>query len=78
MDNSGIDPLELAAYKENKLREIENSLQFEFQQAKGVFINKLQKIGPIHGSGNKFLSNYRLHQAERLADNLGRRLKIAP
>lgn len=78
MDREEFDPVELANFQEKKLQEIENTLQFEFQQAKGVFINKLQKIGNVQGTGNRFLTNYRLYKAEKLAESLGKLLKISP
>ena len=70
------DLSDLSSYKENPLSYIENTLSFENQQLKGTIIHKDGEYNRFTGGGARFLSNFRLHKAQKLASKLGDLLHI--
>lgn len=69
--NSKID---LNDYRENNLEMIENSLAFENQLLRGKIVNKDTNYSMYNGM--KFLSNFRLHKANKLTQKIGTLLNL--
>lgn len=66
--------IDLNDYRENNLEMIENSLAFENQLLRGKIVNKDTNYSMYNGM--KFLSNFRLHKANKLTQKIGTLLNL--